>query len=139
MHVLATLAPLSGSGRVAVSLLNQTERQQVEQQLIHNAFHDGLTGLPNRLSMLDRMETLLSNARFREQGQLALILLGLDRFRMLNDCLGHRIGDLLLQALTRRLERAVQAADTVAALLGAARELGASGVVLKDEGPMLPG
>jgi diguanylate cyclase (GGDEF)-like protein/PAS domain S-box-containing protein len=114
VHVLATLAPLSGSGRVAVSLLNQTERQQVEQQLIHNAFHDGLTGLPNRLSMLDRLETLLSNARFRQQGQLALVLLGLDRFRMLNDCLGHRIGDLLLQVVTRRLERAVPAADTVA-------------------------
>ncbi len=114
VHVLATLAPLSASGRVAVSLINQTERQRVEQQLIHNAFHDGLTGLPNRLSMLDRMETLLSSAGARQQGQLVLVLLGLDRFRVLNDCLGHRIGDLLLQAVTRRLERVVPGADTVA-------------------------
>lgn len=114
LHVLAVLAPLIGSGRIVVSLLNQTERQQVEQQLLHNAFHDGLTGLPNRLSMLDRMETLASSARSRQLGQLALLLVGLDRFRMLNDCLGHRVGDLLLQAVTRRLERAVPTADTLA-------------------------
>jgi diguanylate cyclase (GGDEF)-like protein/PAS domain S-box-containing protein len=113
VHVFATLAPLIGSGRIVVSLLNQTARQQVEQQLLHNAFHDALTGLPNRLSMLDRMETLVSSASSRKQGAVALVLVGLDRFRMLNDCLGHRVGDLLLQAVTRRLERAVPAADTV--------------------------
>jgi diguanylate cyclase (GGDEF)-like protein/PAS domain S-box-containing protein len=118
LHVLATLAALPGARRTVISLLNLTERQRVEEQLLHNAFHDGLTGLPNRLSLLDRMETLLSRNLADAGGRFALILLGLDRFRVINDSLGHRIGDLLLQAVTRRLERACKSADAVARCSG---------------------
>jgi diguanylate cyclase (GGDEF)-like protein/PAS domain S-box-containing protein len=118
LHVLATLAVLPGARRTVISMLNLTERQRVEEQLLHNAFHDGLTGLPNRLSLLDRMETLLSRDSSDPTGRFALVLLGLDRFRVINDCLGHRVGDLLLQAVTRRLERAVEGADMVARCSG---------------------
>jgi diguanylate cyclase (GGDEF)-like protein/PAS domain S-box-containing protein len=118
LHVLATLAVLPGARRTVISLLNLTERQRVEEQLLHNAFHDGLTGLPNRLSMLDRMETLLSRDEADGGKRFALLLLGLDRFRVINDSLGHRIGDLLLQAVTRRLERACKSPDAVARCSG---------------------
>jgi len=118
LHVLATLAPLPGSGRLVISLLNLTERQRVEEQLLHNAFHDGLTGLPNRLSLLDRMETLLARDSSEAGGRFALILLGLDRFRIVNDSLGHRVGDLLLQAVTRRLEDVLKDVDTIARCSG---------------------
>jgi diguanylate cyclase (GGDEF)-like protein/PAS domain S-box-containing protein len=114
LHVTATLALLPGARRTVVSLLNLTERQKVEEQLLHNAFHDGLTGLPNRLSLLDRMESLFARDRPGAGVGFALLLFGLDRFRVINDCLGHRIGDLLLQAVTSRLERSCQNADTMA-------------------------
>ncbi len=113
LHVLATVAAMPRARRTVVSLLNLTERQEVEEQLLHNAFHDGLTGLPNRLSLLDRIETLLSQRDDEAGRRFALVLMGLDSFRVINDVLGHRIGDLLLQAVTRRLER-LQEIDTLA-------------------------
>jgi Amt family ammonium transporter len=118
LHVLATVALLPGTRRFVISLLNMTERQRVEDQLLHNAFHDGLTGLPNRLSLLDRMETLLSREGGESQNRFALILLGIDRFRVVNDSLGHRVGDLLLQAIARRLEGVLSDVDTIARCSG---------------------
>ncbi len=112
LHVVANLALLPGARRLVVSLQNVTDRQRAEEQLLHNAFHDGLTGLPNRLSLLDRMEGLLAESVPSEP--FALLVLGLDRFRRVNDCLGHGVGDLLLQGVTRRIETALDGAHTVA-------------------------
>jgi len=118
LHVLATMAPLPGSGRLVISLLNLTERQRAEEQVLHNAFHDGLTGLPNRLSLLDRMETLIGRKAEGGSERFALILIGLDRFRVVNESLGHRTGDLLLQAVARRLEGVLKDVDTIARCSG---------------------
>lgn len=94
------------------------ERNRAEQQLVHNAFHDSLTGLPNRALFGDRLEMALAGARRRPTGQFAVLFFDLDRFKNINDSLGHNVGDHLLVALARRLETIVRPGDTVARIGG---------------------
>ncbi len=88
-----------------------------QAQLVHLAQHDPLTGLPNRLLFKDRLEHALSRAE-RSDSQLAVLFLDLDRFKHVNDTLGHAVGDQLLQEVSRRLDAAVRRKDTVARLGG---------------------
>jgi diguanylate cyclase (GGDEF)-like protein/PAS domain S-box-containing protein len=91
-----------------------TEQREAESQLVHNAFHDSLTGLPNRALFLDRVAHALSTTK-RAGGKLfAVLLLDIDHFKNVNDSLGHAAGDQLLVAVGERLARCVRAADTVA-------------------------
>jgi diguanylate cyclase (GGDEF)-like protein/PAS domain S-box-containing protein len=90
-----------------------TERKRAGQQIAHLAFHDPLTGLPNRMLLKDRLEIAVSRAQ-RSNKPLAVLFLDLDRFKVVNDSLGHDIGDLLLQSVARRLTKFVREADTVA-------------------------
>ena len=94
-----------------------TERIQAEDALQHQALHDALTGLPNRTLLHDRLEQAL-RATARDAGGLALLLFDLDRFKEVNDTLGHQAGDLLLQEVAARVRGAVRASDTVARLGG---------------------
>ena len=94
-----------------------TERKQAEAQLYHLAHHDMLTGLPNRLTFLDRLQQAQALARRLKQ-QVAVLFLDLDRFKIINDTLGHTIGDQLLQETARRLSACVREVDTVARLGG---------------------
>ena len=95
-----------------------TERKQTEQQLRHIAFHDALTGLPNRSLFTDHLKLAVAAAN-RPGGHLfAVLFLDLDRFKVINDSLGHTVGDQLLVALARRLEGTLRAGDTVARLGG---------------------
>ena len=94
-----------------------TERKQAEDALAHQALHDGLTGLPNRTLLTDRLERALLTAE-RGQAPVALLLLDLDRFKEVNDTFGHHHGDLLLWEVTQRLGRLVRETDTVARLGG---------------------
>ncbi|MGE5233169.1 MAG: putative bifunctional diguanylate cyclase/phosphodiesterase [Acidobacteriota bacterium] len=104
--------------RMAGSHSDITERKLAEQRLLHDAFHDGLTGLANRTLFLDRLAVALA-ARRRGQGSpFALLFLDLDRFKTVNDSLGHSAGDQLLMAIARRFERVVRPGDTVARLGG---------------------
>jgi diguanylate cyclase (GGDEF)-like protein/PAS domain S-box-containing protein len=95
-----------------------TERKRAEQQVHHAAFHDALTGLPNRTLLSDRLSLALARARRNKEYQFAVLFLDLDRFKLVNDSLGHTLGDQLLVELGRRLELCMRKADTVARLGG---------------------
>ncbi|HEY6448032.1 MAG TPA: EAL domain-containing protein [Acidobacteriaceae bacterium] len=90
-----------------------TERQQLHHQLLHQAHHDMLTGLPNRLLLVDRMEQALAFA-CRRARKTAIICLDLDRFKQINDTYGHAVGDLCLKQVAERLKSRLRATDTVA-------------------------
>jgi len=94
-----------------------TERRRAEDALAHQALHDPLTGMPNRLLLLNRLEHALER-RSRETTLAALLFVDLDRFKPVNDSLGHAAGDLVLMEVARRLGEAVRAGDTVARLGG---------------------
>ncbi|HSY00620.1 MAG TPA: EAL domain-containing protein [Acidobacteriaceae bacterium] len=90
-----------------------TERQQLHHQLLHQAHHDMLTGLPNRMLLLDRMEQALASAARRGR-KVALICIDLDRFKQINDTYGHNIGDICLKQVADRLRSRLRSADTIA-------------------------
>ena len=94
-----------------------TERRAQQQQLEHQALHDALTGLPNRVLLMDRLDHALDVARRRGE-PLALLLLDLDRFKEINDTLGHQVGDLLLRDVAQRLVTPLRRSDTIARLGG---------------------
>lgn len=94
-----------------------TQRQQAEERLAWLAQNDPLTGLANRALLVDRLETAIARAD-RHRSKLALLFLDLDRFKQVNDRLGHDAGDLLLKETAERLRTAVREADTVARLGG---------------------
>lgn len=94
------------------------ERKLAESKLVYYAFHDALTGLPNRALLMDRLEHMLSRAKGREDCLFAVLFLDLDRFKVLNDSLGHMVGDQLLMASAKRLSACLGPGDTVARLGG---------------------
>jgi diguanylate cyclase (GGDEF)-like protein/PAS domain S-box-containing protein len=105
--------------RVVGSQTDVTDRKEAEQRLQHDAMHDALTGLPNRVLFLDRLDQAIRRAKRAEPAAAAAVLfLDLDRFKLVNDSLGHQVGDRLLIAVARRLESAVRPPDTVARLGG---------------------
>jgi diguanylate cyclase (GGDEF)-like protein/PAS domain S-box-containing protein len=104
--------------RMTGSLTDVTEQKQAEKQLLHNAFHDALTGLPNRALFMDRLGHCLGEARKGEGYGFGVLFLDLDRFKVVNDSLGHQIGDQLLVATARRLESCLRPGDIVARLGG---------------------
>lgn len=94
-----------------------TARHMAEQELARRALHDNLTGLPNRILFLDRLESAL-NRRQRSGGIVALLYCDLDRFKSVNDTIGHSGADLLLCEVARRMELAIRAGDSLARLHG---------------------
>jgi diguanylate cyclase (GGDEF)-like protein/PAS domain S-box-containing protein len=98
-------------------LRDVSERKAVEDQLAHQALHDPLTGLPNRALLSDRVQQALTRLK-REDGFAAVLFLDLDGFKLVNDSLGHALGDELLQCVGERLRSAARSTDSVARLGG---------------------
>jgi len=97
---------------------NVSERKLFEQQLLHDALHDALTGLPNRNWFMNRLGHAIDLAKRRPEFQFAVLFIDLDRFKVVNDSLGHVTGDHLLVHLARRLEACLRTGDTVARMGG---------------------
>ena len=93
------------------------QAEEVARRMEYHAHHDALTGLPNRILLNDRLQLGLAHAR-RQQCMLALLFLDLDRFKIINDSLGHTVGDQLLRVISERLKGCLREGDTVARLGG---------------------
>jgi diguanylate cyclase (GGDEF)-like protein/PAS domain S-box-containing protein len=115
---LSVREPDGRAVRMAGSLTDITERKLSEQQLLHDAFHDALTGLPNRALYMDRLDRALARTTRKPEHRVAVLFLDLDRFKLINDSLGHLMGDRLLAETARRLEHCLRPEDTVARLGG---------------------
>lgn len=116
-HLESTGRNLLGDSSVGGIVINSrdiTERKVVEAQLIHSAFHDKLTNLPNRASLIRRLDTLVKHLKSGKIHQFAVLFLDIDRFKVINDSLGHMIGDQLLIAITQRLKACLRPEDLIA-------------------------
>ncbi|MFQ5527828.1 MAG: EAL domain-containing protein [Thermoanaerobaculia bacterium] len=106
------------ASRMAGSLTDIHVRKLTEEQLLHDAMHDGLTQLPNSALFRDRLRVAIAQAERRSNYLFAVLFFDLDRFKVINDSLGHSVGDRLLVAIARRLLSFLRPGDTVARLGG---------------------
>ncbi len=117
LELSCTEFPFEGHTRRVLFLIDITRRKEQEQALEHQATHDALTGLPNRVKLQRKVEEVLGAAG-RERCPVAFLILDLDRFKDVNDTLGHHIGDLLLRKIALRLKGSLREDDTIARLGG---------------------
>ncbi len=110
-----------GSGRtvrLVGTSMDVTEHKTLEERLEHQAFHDALTDLPNRMLFMDRLGHALSRAKRRAHKKIAVLFADLDNFKFVNDTLGHHVGDELLVAVSDRLRKCLRPEDSAARLGG---------------------
>jgi len=103
---------------ISVSETAVKHRQHIEKRLRHNAFHDALTGLPNRALLMENLGRALERTKQHPDYLFAVLFLDLDRFKVVNDSMGHTIGDRLLIALAQRLQHCLQEDNSLIARLG---------------------
>ncbi len=117
-HLAWSLTPLRDrDGRLrfsVVTAIDITQRKALEEQLVHDAFHDSLTGLPNRSLFLDRLGQALRIGARRPDHRFGVLFVDMDRFKIINDSLGHLAGDQFLVEIARRFERCIRPGDTLA-------------------------
>ena len=104
--------------RMAGSQTDVTERKEAEEKLLHDALHDALTGLPNRSLFMDRLSQAMAFQQRKPELRFAVLFLDVDRFKNINESLGHAMGDRLLVSVGKRLLKCVPPGDTVARLGG---------------------
>jgi diguanylate cyclase (GGDEF)-like protein/PAS domain S-box-containing protein len=110
---VTAMQPDAGDAALVAVIEDISQRKQFEEELMHLARHDALTGLANRTLLLDRVSQAIAQSR-RSGNQVAMLFLDLDRFKTINDSLGHDAGDRVVIEVGRRLKQAVRDADTVA-------------------------
>jgi diguanylate cyclase (GGDEF)-like protein len=103
---------------MAGSQTDITSKKTVDEQLVYNAFHDALTGLPNRALFMDRLQHIITVSKRRANEIYAVLFLDMDRFKIVNDSLGHTVGDQILVAMGQKLSECLRPGDTVARLGG---------------------
>lgn len=122
VEVNANVISYDGKDVLCVLVHDITERKQFQEQLLHNAFHDSLTGLANRALFMDRLGHVIQLAERRAWEEapylFSILFLDLDRFKVVNDSLGHMVGDQLLIAIAQRLRSCLRVSDTFARLGG---------------------
>lgn len=118
---------LDAMAQVGAHLGRVVERQRAQQQLQHDSSHDQLTGLPNRTLFLDRLTRAVARQRRHPEAGFAVLFIDLDRFKVVNESLGHQAGDKLILQVASRLEGSLRQSDTVARTPGGARSSRARG------------
>ncbi|GAB4460355.1 MAG: EAL domain-containing protein [Elainellaceae cyanobacterium] len=120
--VMETGVPLLNAGQAFAGFIGCCvdihDRKQTEDQLLHNALHDNLTDLPNRTLLMERLKLSLGRAKRYDGFHFAVLFLDLDRFKLVNDSLGHLVGDQLLVAIASRLNNLIRPTDLLSRLGG---------------------
>ncbi len=132
VEVSSRLVEFSGKQAMLAMARNITERKQAEYEIQQLAYYDTLTGLPNRALFRDRLNQALAQAS-RDSRQVGVLFLDLDRFKEVNDTLGHSTGDELLKAVAGRLENCMRRSDTVSRLGGDEFVLSLSSMTLDED------
>jgi diguanylate cyclase (GGDEF)-like protein/PAS domain S-box-containing protein len=109
--MLCTFATIPGAGKNVVSLADITELKEAERQIYRQAFHDTLTNLPNRALFMEHLNMAVKRARRRDDYHFAVLYLDIDRFKLVNDSLGHSVGDSLLGAFAKRIQDSLRDLD----------------------------
>lgn len=111
--MLCTLASIPGSDKSVVSLADITELKEAERQIYHQAFHDTLTSLPNRALFMEHLNMAVKRAKRRDDYRFAVLYLDIDRFKLVNDSLGHSVGDRLIETFADRIQESLRDIDTL--------------------------
>jgi diguanylate cyclase (GGDEF)-like protein/PAS domain S-box-containing protein len=112
--ILCTLASIPGTDKSVASLADITELKMAERQIYHQAFHDTLTGLPNRALFMEILNMAIKRSKRRSDYHYAVLYLDIDRFKLVNDSLGHNVGDKLLVAFANRIQDSLREIDSLA-------------------------
>ncbi|MGD8468889.1 MAG: bifunctional diguanylate cyclase/phosphodiesterase [Desulfobacterales bacterium] len=112
--MLCSQADIPGSEKSVVSLADITELKEAERQIYHQAFHDTLTNLPNRALFMEHLSMALKRAKRRDNYYFAVLYLDIDRFKLVNDSLGHSVGDHLIVAFANRIQESLRDLDILA-------------------------
>ena len=116
--ILLTITSIPGTENHVASLTDISELKKAERQITHQAFHDTLTNLPNRALFIEHLNMALKRGKRRPEYRFAVLYLDIDRFKLVNDSLGHSVGDKLLKAFAERIQDSLREIDTLARLGG---------------------
>ncbi|MEJ2166251.1 MAG: bifunctional diguanylate cyclase/phosphodiesterase [Desulfobacterales bacterium] len=116
--ILISIAPIPGTDKNVASITDISKLKEAERQISHQAFHDNLTNLPNRSLFMEHLNMAIKRGKRRDDYNFAVLYLDIDRFKLVNDSLGHHVGDNLLVAFAERIQESLRESDTLARLGG---------------------